>query len=157
MKLVAAAILVLLGATYPASAESASPEMAQLAGRQLAIASHAVLEGFLRDYRSARFRRVYPHIYEAEPGKQFWYLCGELNAKGALGGYAGWEPFLITPEAENRIAIWSGTDGPGDAAMNVEEQIRLCLREDLGGAKNTAYKGHDFGAELSYSSKATLE
>jgi hypothetical protein len=50
-------------------------------------------------YPSARFRQVYPHIYQAEPGKQFWYLCGQVNAKNALGGYTGWDGFLVTPES----------------------------------------------------------
>lgn len=149
MKLVANLVLLLASMANPALADG-SPEMAQIAGRYLAKASHGALDSFFRDYPSARFRKAYPHIYEAEPGRQFWYLCGEVNAKSAAGGYTGWEPFLITPEAGNRIAVWSGIGGPADAGTNVQMQVSLCARPELGGAKNTVYQQHDFSPELSF-------
>ena len=151
MRSIAALVVVLAAVIRPAVADTASSEMALVAGRYLAKGSHALMESYFRDYPSARFRRVYPHIYEGDSGKQFWYLCGEVNAKNAMGGYTGWDSFLITPEEGGRLAIWSGTDGLGDPGTNVRMQLNLCtLPVDEGGTKNTAYTQHDFGPELSF-------
>jgi hypothetical protein len=128
----------------------AADETPQSAGAFLTANSHGLLEGYLRDYPATRFRRVYPHRYEAGPGKPFWYLCGEINAKNGLGGYTGWETFAITVEGDDRIAITLGTDGPGDAAINVRRLLRLCGLPGVVGDKNTAYTGHDFSPEIAY-------
>jgi hypothetical protein len=147
MRKIAAALALLVWAS-PALADG-SPEMARTAGTYLAKASHKVLEGFFRDYPATRFRRVYPHIYEAEPGKQFWYLCGEVNTKNGLGGYTGWEPFLITPQEGNQIAITYELAGPYDEATNIRMMLRLCTTSSVA-AKNTAYTEQDYASVIAY-------
>lgn len=120
------------------------------AGAFLASHSRGLLEGYLLDYPATRFRKVYPHRYEAGPGKPFWYLCGEINTKNGLGGYTGWDTFAITVEGDDRIAITLGTDGPGDAAINVRRLLNLCGLPGVVGAQNSVYPEHDFAAEIGY-------
>lgn len=50
----------------------------------------AAMETKLKDAESARFRGI--TYYPKSDG--MWVMCGEVNAKNSMGGYAGFEPFL---------------------------------------------------------------
>lgn len=87
-----------------------SVSAAQVANQERA--AHEVRAAFdseLIDYPSARFRDVYvsrnPDA-EAESGSPgTGYLCGYVNSKNQMGGYAGWKRFMAT----GRILILEGS------------------------------------------------
>lgn len=52
----------------------------------------------LKDPRSAEFRRVYAfQLFDSD------VVCGEVNAKNAMGGYVGFTPFRTTRDAGEKF------------------------------------------------------
>lgn len=77
--------------------QAVSPSQVQHV-QQTAPAVRASLEAQLVDYPSARFREVYVTtnpVAEAESGRRgSGYLCGMVNARNRMGGFAGWQRFI---------------------------------------------------------------
>lgn len=95
VRLIAAAALLMGVSATPVSARPmTAAEQAQVqswVNDPSAMASamskvRAVLDANLNDYTSARFRGV--HLY-------LQGVCGWMNARNAMGGYTGWEPFGV--------------------------------------------------------------
>ena len=79
---------------------SVSPEQSQL--ESMKERAKKAVSANLKDPESAQFR----NIRETTPG----FLCGEVNAKNAMGGYVGFKRFewsLVSPDFGN---ILSDTD-----------------------------------------------
>ena len=73
------------------------------------------LKAILRDSDSARFRNVMAYVIQKpalhpDQWKVDYVYCGEINAKNGLGGYAGWERFLVEPTIDKTAAY---IDDPG--------------------------------------------
>lgn len=101
------------------------------------------VRGNLRDPDSAKFRNV--TIVDAEtqiadsPDKAKWRsVCGEVNAKNAMGGYTGFSPFFSIIRAETGGAvvdaesagrhIYFVKDDSGPEALSTRQMYqRLCL------------------------------
>ena len=47
------------------------------------------METLLKDAESARFTEI--RLKQTDPGP--WKICGQVNAKNSMGGYAGFTPF----------------------------------------------------------------
>jgi hypothetical protein len=47
----------------------------------------------LRDPDSAKFRKLFVSSFTNDKGVTYFYLCGEINAKNAMGGYVGYRNF----------------------------------------------------------------
>jgi hypothetical protein len=70
----------------------------------------------LRDPSSAQFRNIYaitgPSVVQ---GSDRTYVCGQVNARNAFGGYAGFQYFygtqIVIGENRNHFLFWS-IDGP---------------------------------------------
>lgn len=86
--LAALAVLQSVSAVQVANQERVAPEV------------RAAFDAELIDYPSARFRDVFvsrnPEA-EAERGSPgTGYLCGYVNSKNQMGGYAGWKRFMAS-------------------------------------------------------------
>lgn len=75
------------------AATSDSPSTSDLFAK-----ARAEFNAQLNDYPSARFRDV--HII---PGIN--WVCGWVNAKNELGGYAGWLPFLYSESSPGQQTL----------------------------------------------------
>lgn len=59
-------------------------------------AGQALLDG-LKDPASARYRQVFLRTTLGRDGLPHIGVCGQVNARNAMGGYAGWEIFAFSP------------------------------------------------------------
>ena len=82
------------------SAESAKIPDAQLRDALLSYASN-----LLYDPASAQFRNIRTYRVTREDGTREVQICGEINARNRMGGYAGFQKFLIVPDG--RGGYWS--------------------------------------------------
>ena len=66
-------------------------------------AMDAVAHG-LRDPGSAIFRNVETVVYQRPKGGHTAYVCGEVNAKNAYGGYVGFRLFYVAETKGGLVA-----------------------------------------------------
>src|ERR1041385_8940575 len=87
----------------------------RLAARSLAREGAAVLSATLLDYPHARFQNV-EATFQADwrSWNRDYYICGEINAPNRMGGYVGWQHFVIT-ENKNRVpTVFYGHSAGGE-------------------------------------------
>lgn len=77
------------------SAESVTTPVATPA--QLA-AARTILDSQLRDYEGSKFRDFRAVTSTSKKGKLTFALCGEMNARNAMGGLTGWRKTAIVLE-----------------------------------------------------------
>ena len=64
-----------------------------------------VLDSYLSDYATTRFRHVTTAAYNAHGGR--WILvCGEINTKNKFGGYIGWQTFGAALKPNDETELW---------------------------------------------------
>ena len=69
------------------------------AARTLATGAGAVIDATLLDYSSARFRNVRAVLHlDWRSWHRDFYICGEINSKNGMGGYTGWQSFVVTED-----------------------------------------------------------
>ena len=71
----------------------------------------AAVRANLLDPASANFRNL---IVFMDDEKEFLYVCGSVNSKNKMGGYAGWKPFYASAyEQSDSATIWDDTTSEG--------------------------------------------
>lgn len=109
--------------TFPLVMAAAPAERVLGAAEETAI-KHAI-EAQLVDPASAQFR-----MGPIRPASE--YYCGLVNAKNRMGGYNGFEPFMVrfNPDRTIRIALLPGAaTGPFRGADNAA--LRDALRQSI--------------------------
>lgn len=104
---------------------AASPAERPLEAAEAAAIKHAI-EAQLVDPASAQFR-----MGPIRPSSE--YYCGLVNAKNRMGGYNGFEPFMVrfNPDRTIKIALLPGAatgpfGAPSDTAM-----LRNAMRQSI--------------------------
>ena len=99
--------------------ESGSPQTSV----EVKLAKAAVLED-LKDPESARLRNLFISNSPNLKGEMMQHLCGEINAKNAMGGYVGYRRFF----ADNESAMIDPGVDPGSDTM---EGVKKTMFDDL--------------------------
>jgi hypothetical protein len=105
---------------------AAAPAQRPLTSAEKAAVTHAI-EVKLVDPASAQFK-----MGPIRPVSE--YYCGLVNAKNRMGGYNGFEPFLVryNPDRTIKIVLLAGDSagpfGGGDAAM-LRDALRQSIRQ----------------------------
>ncbi len=82
-----------------------------------------LLESQLTDYPGTRFRNVTAGLTEMNE----FAICGEVNPKNAMGGYAGWRPFWASTANKTfyhsiLAKCWIVTPTPGDFTADISSR-----------------------------------
>lgn len=92
-------------------------------GREERAAVNAV-EAILIDPGSAQFR--------LSPARSTDHYCGFVNAKNRMGGYNGFEPFLVrfNPDGSVKIAVVPSSFDQGLEAEARQSILEVCAKEN---------------------------
>jgi hypothetical protein len=99
----ATALLALAGGGYAAR----TVQQQTVASNREAEAVAKVIDR-LKDPESARIRNVRSSLHSLSSGER--YVCGEVNAKNAHGGYVGFRNFVVTNDGDVFIENDKGID-----------------------------------------------
>lgn len=76
------------------------------------VEAKAAVTALLKDPASAQFR----HVFEGVAG----FVCGEVNAKNAFGGYVGFRIFVVDDKNEAHILDPNAANEDNAAIMSVQ-------------------------------------
>lgn len=83
-----------------------------------------VLSATLLDSRHARFQNVTARLQaDWRSWDRDYYICGEINAPNGMGGYTGWEHFVISENPKGAPKIFFAQNTGGELMYQV-----LCTR-----------------------------
>lgn len=121
-EMLAWSLVVLLGAWATwLSVQRFAPNLFMSAAQREVQAVHAEVRRALKDPDSARFVGV----WVSQDRK---YACGQVNAKNAMGGYAGNSSFLVRRETGD-VEFMPSDSSPGDSLQDqlgrVQEKIKF--------------------------------
>ncbi|MES2326576.1 MAG: hypothetical protein V4499_04500 [Pseudomonadota bacterium] len=104
---------------------AATPAERPLRSAEVAAIKHSV-EAQLVDPSSAQF-----HMGPIRPASEFY--CGLVNAKNRMGGYNGFEPFMVrfNPDRTIKIAVMPESAGGGPLSLSEDAYLRDSLRQTI--------------------------
>ncbi len=79
--------------------------------QRLASKAAPIFDATLNDYPTARFKNVRA-MYQGHwrTGKRTYYICGWINARNRMGGYIGWQGFLIADNVQQPPDLYYEND-----------------------------------------------
>lgn len=80
--------------------------------------SKEVLTKDFLDPDAAKFRKLEVREWVGKENKKHLALCGELNAKNAMGAYTGFKVFWSSAEGSRILEKVNDQSSPGDIAAN---------------------------------------
>lgn len=104
---------------------AAAPAERPLKPAEAAAIKHTI-EAQLVDPASAQFR-----MGPLRPASE--YYCGLVNAKNRMGGYNGFEPFMVrfNPDRTIKASLLPGSTGGGPLSLREENYLRDALRQSI--------------------------
>ena len=104
---------------------AASARERPLKASEAAAIKHSI-EAQLVDPSSAQFR-----MGPIRPASE--YYCGLVNAKNRMGGYNGFEPFMVrfNPDRTIKIAVTPGSAGGGPTSLSEDAFLKDALRQSI--------------------------
>jgi len=104
---------------------AATPAERPLKASEAAAIKHSI-EAQLIDPSSAQFR-----MGPIRPASEFY--CGLVNAKNRMGGYNGFEPFMVRFNSDRtiKIAVMPGSAGGGPTAISEDAFLKDALRQSI--------------------------
>jgi hypothetical protein len=104
---------------------AAAPAERPLKPAEKSAITHEI-EAKLLDPASALFR-----MGPIRPASE--YYCGLVNAKNRMGGYNGFEPFMVRFNADRtiKVVVIPGSTGGGPLSLGDEAYLRDALRQTI--------------------------
>jgi hypothetical protein len=126
--LIFAAAVATTDSAAPSSPAAPSASVLALV-EEYAARAPATLDENLVDYSSARIRSVRANYRILPGGKPTISFCGEINSTNRLGGYTGWQPFVLVGSDEPVLMLQNGIGPVGRLGPTVI--ARACQSSDV--------------------------